>query len=354
MLSKMRHDENGSRIGIVMNGSPLFTGGAGSGESEIRRWLMEDDLVEAIIALPTDIFYNTGIQTYIWILTNRKVAERRGKVQLIDASSARFWESMRKSLGSKRRQIGDEARAEIVRIYGEYLNGDAGFGDVSKIFQTTDFGYREIRVERPLRLRFEVTMQKWSGIFICTPNELGSKGPYDQSVSDATLKKFKIKDEAFEAFCSWVNGPLDRIWMDRSDFIRDIRDHFSSAGVKIGEPTIKEMVSYFGESHDEAAICRDKNGNPEPDPKLRDHELVPLGEDFEAYVAREVTPFVPEAWVDTSHTDPRDEGVGRVGYDINFNRYFYQYVPPRPLAEIDAELKALEAEIAGLLKEVVA
>jgi len=180
MLSKMRHDENGSRIGIVMNGSPLFTGGAGSGESEIRRWLMEDDLVEAIIALPTDIFYNTGIQTYIWILTNRKVAERRGKVQLIDASSARFWHAMRKSLGSKRRQIGDEARAEIVRIYGEYLNGDAGFGDVSKIFQTTDFGYREIRVERPLRLRFEVTMQKWSGIFICTPNELGSKGPYDQ------------------------------------------------------------------------------------------------------------------------------------------------------------------------------
>lgn len=157
MLSKMRDDEKGSRMGIVMNGSPLFTGGAASGESEIRRWMMESDLVEAIIALPTDIFYNTGIQTYIWILSNRKADERRGKVQLIDASGARFWESMRKSLGSKRREIGDDARSEIVRIYGEFLNGNAGVGDVSKIFDTTDFGYREIRVERPLRLRLEIT-----------------------------------------------------------------------------------------------------------------------------------------------------------------------------------------------------
>lgn len=160
MISKMRIDEQGSRIGIVMNGSPLFTGGAGSGESEIRRWMLENDWVEAIIALPTDLFYNTGIQTYVWLLTNRKEPGRRGKVQLIDASGERFWKSMRKSLGSKRREIPEAACDEIARIYSEMLNGDGDWGDVSKIFATTDFGYREIRVERPLKLAFAVTPER--------------------------------------------------------------------------------------------------------------------------------------------------------------------------------------------------
>jgi type I restriction enzyme M protein len=160
MISKMRDDEDGSRIGIVMNGSPLFTGGAQSGESEIRRWMLENDWVEAIVALPTDLFYNTGIQTYVWLLTNRKPASRRDKVQLIDASGERFWKSMRKSLGSKRREIPDEARAEVVRLYAEFLNGESKQGDVSKIFETTDFGYREIRVERPLRLNFQASTER--------------------------------------------------------------------------------------------------------------------------------------------------------------------------------------------------
>ena len=157
MISKMRDDEQGSRIGIVMNGSPLFTGGAGSGESEIRRWMFEQDLVEAIVALPTDLFYNTGIQTYVWLLNNRRPKERRGKVQLIDISSERFWRTMRKSLGSKRREIPEKAREETVRIYAEMLNGGTGYGEFSKIFGTTDFGYREIRIERPLRLKFQLT-----------------------------------------------------------------------------------------------------------------------------------------------------------------------------------------------------
>jgi len=160
MISKMRNDEQGSRIGIVMNGSPLFTGGAGSGESEIRRWMLENDWVEAIIALPTDLFYNTGIQTYVWLLTNRKQPERRGKVQLIDASGERFWKSMRKSLGSKRREITDDACDEIARIYAQMLNGNGEWGDVSKIFATTDFGYREIRVERPRRVVFRGNVEQ--------------------------------------------------------------------------------------------------------------------------------------------------------------------------------------------------
>ena len=160
MISKMRDDEVGSRIGIVMNGSPLFTGGAGSGESEIRRWMLENDWVEAIVALPTDLFYNTGIQTYVWLLTNRKDKARQGKVQLIDASSERFWKSMRKNLGSKRKEIHEDARRESVRIYEGFLNGEASAGGTAKIFATTDFGYREIRVERPLRLNFEVSEER--------------------------------------------------------------------------------------------------------------------------------------------------------------------------------------------------
>src|SRR5271157_2480911 len=160
MISKMRDDEQGSRIGIVMNGSPLFTGGAASGESEIRRWMLEKDWVEAIVALPTDLFYNTGISTYVWLLNNRKPKPRRGKVQLIDASSERFRKSMRKSLGSKRREIPEAARHEIVRIYADMLNGGGGYGEFSKILDTTDFGYREIRVERPLRLNFQATSER--------------------------------------------------------------------------------------------------------------------------------------------------------------------------------------------------
>ncbi len=335
MVSKMRDDENGSRMGIVMNGSPLFTGGAGSGESEIRRWLMEKDLVEVIIALPTDIFYNTGIQTYIWILSNRKAEERRGKVQLIDASGERFWQSMRKSLGSKRRMIGDDARAEIVRIYGDFLNGESGYGDVSKVFNTTDFGYREIRVERPLRLKFEVTEDRLQQI--------------------SKHRRFAELGDAGEGLIRSIERQLGgHVWMDRSDFLAALNKSLKPFGKNVSAPLKKGIIDILGEMDEDAEICLDSKGEPEPDPKLRDHELVPLGEDWETYFAREVEPFVPDAWVGTSHCDATDGEVGRVGYEINFNRYFYQYVPPRPLEEIDAELKALEAEIAGLLNEVVA
>jgi type I restriction enzyme M protein len=336
MIAKMRNDEQGSRIGIVMNGSPLFTGGAGSGESEIRRWMLENDWVEAIIALPTDLFYNTGIQTYVWLLTNRKQPERRGKVQLIDASGERFWKSMRKSLGSKRREITDEAVDEIARIYSEMLNGSGDWGDVSKIFATTDFGYREIRVERPLKLAFEVTT--------ATLESLSEAKPFQRLDDDDRLR-------VTAALLKHL--PEGERWIDRDDFEKALNAALKRAGVKVGAPVKKAIMSALSERDEDAFVCRDKNGNPEPDTDLRDHELVPLNEDWKDYVQREVIPFVPDAWVDESYRDDRDGGVGRVGYEINFNRYFYKYVPPRPLAEIDAELKALEAEIAGLLKEVV-
>ncbi|NDV52871.1 class I SAM-dependent DNA methyltransferase [Salipiger sp. PrR003] len=372
MVSKMRDDEKGSRVGIVMNGSPLFTGGPGSGESEIRRWLLENDLVEAIIALPTDIFYNTGIQTYIWILSNRKPEQRRGKVQLIDASGERFWQSMRKSLGSKRRAIGDDARAEIVRIYGEFLNGTAGYGDVSKTFDTTDFGYREIRVERPLRLKFEVTeegLNRLSGSKAFKKlSQLERSDVIDTLKDDLAGQVFMSRDafltameEAFERFKAMTTktpgktvGPATL-----QENVSQAMEHMAESidtlfGGRKKTSFLKEAIAIFGETDPEAEICFDSKGRPEPDPKLRDNELVPLSEDWLDYFKREVRPFVSDAWVDENHTDQTDGGVGRVGFEINFNRYFYQYIPPRPLAEIDAELKTLEAEIAGLLKEVVA
>ena len=336
MISKMRTDEQGSRIGIVMNGSPLFTGGAGSGESEIRRWMLENDWVEAIIALPTDLFYNTGIQTYVWLLTNRKESERRGKVQLIDASGDRFWKSMRKSLGSKRREIPQEACDEIARIYAEMLNGNEGWEDVSKIFATTDFGYREIRVERPLKLAFAVTAEALETLKDAKPFQ-----KLDKSDKEGVLSALL------------VHLPKDERWIDRDDFEKALNNALKRAGVKIGAPVKKAILSALSERDETAETCTDKNGNAEADTDLRDHELVPLNEDWREYVKREVLPFVPDAWVDETYTDAKDGEVGRVGYEINFNRYFYKYVPPRPLEEIDAELKALEAEIASLLQEVV-
>ena len=334
MISKMRDDGQGSRIGIVMNGSPLFTGGAGSGESEIRRWMLENDWVEAIVALPTDLFYNTGIQTYVWLLTNRKSPDRRGKVQLIDASSERFWKLMRKSLGSKRREIPEDARKEIVRMHSEMLNGDGEHGEFSKIFDTTDFGYREIRVERPLRLSFQATPERLALL-----------------AEEKALRKLDAaeRDELLDALTGHLPSAA---FSKRQEFERALAKALKGAGIKISMPVKKAILSALSERDETADVCRDADGNPEPDAELRDHELVPLEQPWQDYSAREVIPFVPDVWVDESYRDEQDREIGRVGYEINFNRYFYKYTPPRPLAEIDAELKALESEIAGLLREV--
>jgi type I restriction enzyme M protein len=334
MISKMRGDEAGSRIGIVMNGSPLFTGGAGSGESEIRRWILENDWVEAIVALPTDLFYNTGIQTYVWLLTNRKEAKRRGKVQLIDASGERFWKPMRKNLGSKRREIRDEGRETISHIFHEMANGGGPWAEVSKIFETADFGYREIKMERPLRLNFQTSSERLARLR-----------------SEKAFQKLDLCDQN-EVLNIFANELHDSHFEDRAAFQLALETALANVGMKIGTPVKKAILSALSERDETANVCLDSNGKPEPDPELRDYELVPLREDWKAYVAREVTPFVPDSWVDETYKDDADKGVGRVGYEINFNRYFYRYVPPRPLADIDAELKTLEADIATLLREV--
>jgi type I restriction enzyme M protein len=334
MISKMRIDEAGSRIGIVMNGSPLFTGGAASGESEIRRWMLENDWIEAIVALPTDLFYNTGIQTYVWLLTNRKEAKRRGKVQLIDASGERFWKPMRKNLGSKRREIRDEGRETISHIFHEMANGGGPWAEVSKIFETTDFGYREIKIERPLRLNFQTSSERLKRLR-----------------SEKVFQKLDLSEQN-EMLNIFANELHDSHFKDRAAFQLALDTALANVGMKLGAPVKKVILSALSERDETADVCLDSNGQPEPDPELRDYELVPLGEDWKAYVAREVKPFVPDSWVDETYKDDADKGVGRVGYEINFNRYFYRYVPPRPLADIDAELKTLEADIATLLKEV--
>ena len=330
MISKMRNDENGSRIGIVMNGSPLFTGGAGSGESEIRRWMLENDYVEAIIALPTDLFYNTGIQTYVWILANRKPEKRTGMVQLIDAGGDRFWKSMRKSLGSKRREIPDEARTEIVRIYAGLNDTQGGEQDVSRIFKTADFGYREIRVERPLRLNFRVDSERLDRL--------------------AEQRVFaKLEEDRQAEIRSVLEKIGDRLFLNRDEFDEILTDNLHKGQIKVGASLKRAILSALSEQDDKADICNDKSGMPEPDPDLRDHELVPLSENWQDYMEREVLPFVPDAWVDEKYTDARDKQVGRVGYEINFNRYFYKPVPMRTLQEIQADIMALRGEIDSLL-----
>jgi len=313
LLSKRKPIElGGSRIGIVLSGSPLFNGGAGSGESEIRRWILENDWLEAIIGLPTDLFYNTGIGTYIWVLSNHKDALRKGKVQLIDASAMHA--PMRKSLGSKRKYLSDEQIAEIAKLHEAFEEGPN-----SKIFATTDFGYRRITVERPLRLRFSVT-----------PDKLGA------------YRDTKGADQA-EAFAG-VQGQFDNL----PAFLK-------AAGIKkLGKGALKAALACFGERDANAQSVLDDKGNLQADSDLREFENVPLSQSIDDYFAREVLPHVPDAWIDTSKTDAKDGQVGIVGYEINFNRYFYVYQLPRPLAEIDSDLKAVEAEIAALLGEVTA
>lgn len=266
----------------------------------------------------------------------RKPTTRRGKVQLIDASGEQFWQSMRKSLGSKRREIPEEARNEIVRIYAEMLNGNGEFADFSKTFDTSYFGYREVRVERPLRLNFQAAPER-----------------VERLKAEKALLKLdaNVQTEILETLGSRLPSTL---FTNRDEFDKVLTGALKAKGIKIGAPVKKAIVSALSERDENADICTDKNGDAEPDTYLRDHELVPLKEDLREYVVREVKPFVPDAWVDEKHRDARDGEVGRVGYEINFNRYFYRYIPHRPLDEIDAELKTLEAEIANLLREMAA
>jgi type I restriction enzyme M protein len=304
----------GGRIAIVLNGSPLFTGSAGSGESDIRKWVLENDLLEAIIALPNDMFYNTGIATYIWVLSNHKPKDRKGKVQLIDGSN--LYQKMRKSLGNKRSELGESDIATITQLYGNFTENEH-----SKIFNTRDFGYSTITVERPLRLVFSITSDKIQALL---------------------TNKAAMKLDYLDQWVAAIQGiPTEKQWTNREKFVADIG---KALGVKLSASEVKILVGVFGEQNDAADVCLDKKGIAEPDADLRDTENVPLGEDINAYFDREVKPHAPDAWIDHSKT--------KVGYEIPFTRHFYKYVPPRSLNDIDAELSAVTKSILALLGSV--
>ncbi len=341
MVSKMkpaeaRTDSGGSRIGIVFNGSPLFTGDAGSGESEIRRWIIENDMLEAIVALPDQLFYNTGISTYVWIVTNRKPKARRGKVQLINGAD--LSRKMRKSLGNKRNELGSEHIETIARTFGEFRETE-----ISKIFDNEDFGYRRIVVERPLRLAFQATAER----IALLKEETGFANLAKSKKKGAVAEKEIEEGRALQTRVLAALGKLDagRGWKKREAFEEQLDRVLRAAEVKVPAPVRGAILSALGERDETAEICRDDKGNPEPDSELRDNENVPLTEKVQVYFDREVKPHVPDAWI--------DESKEKIGYEIPFTRHFYKYKPLRPLAEIEGEIKALEKEIQGMLGEVV-
>lgn len=343
MLAHMKPaDEDGSRVAIIMNGSPLFTGDAGSGESEIRRWILENDWLEALVALPEQLFYNTGIATYVWVLTNRKSKERKGKVQLINATS--FWTPMRKSLGDKRREIPREKAEGIARLLGDFKEGEH-----SKIFPTTHFGYRKITVERPLRLNFQAILE---GI-----SRLEEQSAFKNlAVSKKKDAKTRTREETEgravqEAVLSMLRNLPGTLFKDREAFLEALKTAEKTDRLKLKATLRTAILEASSERDESAAICRDEDGNPESDPELRDTENVPLGFSVEEFFEREISPYVPDAWINTGIRDQKDGQVGRIGYEINFNRYFYTYEPPRSLKEIEAEIRAVEHDVVRMLSE---
>jgi type I restriction enzyme M protein len=335
--------EGGSRVAIIMNGSPLFTGDAGSGESEIRRWILENDWLEAIVAMPEQLFYNTGIATYVWVVTNRKRKKRKGKVLLIDATS--FWTPMRKSLGDKRREIPPEKAAEILKLFHEFKEGN-----YTMIFPTTHFGYRKITVERPLRLNFQAIPERLA--------RLDDQAAFrNLAVSKKKDAKARAKEEEEgrakqEETRRVLSGMPKTLFKDREAFVKELEKSAKKADLKISTPLRKAILSALSERDETAEICRDDEGYPEPDPELRDTENVSLSESIETFFEREVKPHVPEAWINRAIIDEKDKQVGKVGYEINFNRYFYKYAPPRALEEIEADIRKVEQEIMTMLRDM--
>lgn len=442
LISKMRNrdqaSDQGSRIGIILNGSPLFTGSAGSGESEIRRYILEADLLEAIIALPTDMFYNTGIATYIWVLSNKKDLMRKGKVQLIDGSH--LYSKMRKSLGSKRNEMSEDDIKTIIRSFGDFEMMDARTLDkpldvksnrgrqsasaktetaktfASKIFNSYEFGYRRVTIERPLRLSaqisdeavaslrfapkpFNAVMQSIYAQFGAAWTDAATEQSYG-NLSEAALEvRALIKAEYPELKEKDIKDVLDsKIWLlqkelmhkaqalqahigtaqsdDFNQFDESLKQAFKATDIKLDSKEKKQFLDAISWKNPEAepVIGKVVKGAENPlygqfsykgkvvefvqDGDLRDAENIALNPNvdttdlIESYFKREVQPHVPDAWMNADKRDDKDGEIGIVGYEIPFNRHFYVYEPPRDLAEIDADLDAVSREIMALLQEV--
>ena len=381
MISKMHpyeegcQDRLGSKIAIVFNGSTLFSGDAGSGPSNIRRWIIENDWLDAIVALPDQLFYNTGIFTYVWLVTNRKPLERSGKVQLIDGT--RFFQKMKKSLNYKRKEISEEQIRHLTRIYGNFQDGETAKvvidGEpetrvISRVFENRQFGFLNVTVERPLRMNFEATPERIIRLENQTAFKNLTKSRKREDKASMKIEQGQIKQSAIRSMLDTLKG--NGRYMDRFKFETDLLEVAKRATLKLSAPIKKAILVALGERDPKAEICRDSNGKPEPDSELRDTENIPLfvgttlplpmefgpkkpnnqlvevfRDDIDTYMAREVLPHVPDAWVEYSKT--------KVGYEIPFNRHFYVYKPPRPLDHIEKDIDSLEGEITELLKELM-
>jgi type I restriction enzyme M protein len=389
MISKMypspEDGGDGSKIAIVFNSSPLFTGDAGSGESNIRRWIIENDWLDAVVALPDQMFYNTGIFTYIWLVTNCKPPHRKGKVQLIDGT--RHFQKMRKSLGNKRNELSKAHIRELVRLHGEFqqngesevtvnaersrsVDGQPQRRVCSKIFENREFGFLKLTVERPLRLNFQASEERINRIWEQTAfvNLANSKKRKNEQARQAEIAAGERLQRDIVALLRRLDG--ETLFKSRATFEKLLKREFKNAGLKLTAALKKAIFAALGERDETAEVCRDSKGNPEPDSDLRDTEIVPLPPNIalplplgyddkpdlepllglvkshcEAYLQAEVLPHVPDAWIDYSKT--------KVGYEIPLNRHFSVYEPPRPLDEIEADIKRLEAEIIQMLGEVV-
>ena len=384
MISKMHsyeegdQDKPGSKIAIIFNGSPLFSGDAGSGPSNIRRWIIENDWLDAIVALPDQLFYNTGIFTYVWLVTNRKASQRRGKVQLIDGTG--FFEKMKKSLNNKRNEITEEQVKHLTRVYGDcqdgeqaevMVDGESESRVISRIFENREFGFLKVTIERPLRMSFEATPERVAKLddqmdFV---NLAKTKRRKDTDAAKREIQEGRILQTAIQSLLATL-GRNGR-YMDRMAFEKHLMETANSTGIKILAGMKKAIFAALGERDQNAEICYDSKGRPEPNSELRDTEniplplgtVLPLPMDFgpkkpndrlieafrdhiDSYMEQEVLPHLPDAWVDYSKT--------KVGYEIPINRHFYVYKPPRTLAEIEADITRLEEEIAGLLNGLVA
>ena len=330
MLSKMKEDEK-SRIAVITNGSPLFTGDAGSGESNIRRWIIENDFLEAIIGLPDQLFYNTGIRTYIWVLTNEKPRERVGKVQLVDASNK--YVKMRKSLGNKRHQLSDEDIEDIMDLYNEFDEND-----VIKVFDNEDFGYTKVTVERPLQLNYEVTEERLENLYAVNAfSKLAvskSKDPEVKLREEGEGKK--LQDKIITALKK-IDQPYQN-WDAFEMRVKKVLKPFN-----LSAAFIKNIIMALSEHDETADYVTDKKGNKKPDPKLRDTEKIPLKEDVDEYFRREVLSYYSDAWMDRKKD--------KIGFELNFTQYFYKYQPPRPLEEIERDIREVTAEIQELIRE---
>jgi len=331
MISKMKVNEK-SRIAVITNGSPLFTGDAGQGESDIRKWMFENDFIEAIIALPNQLFFNTGIHTYIWVFTNDKPPERVGKIQLINTTA--FFKKMRRSLGNKRNYLNIEDIDKIIELYDNFKEKK-----YCKIFDNEEFGYTKVIVERPLQLNYQVTEERLENLY--SVNAFSKLAKSKQKEPEKKLEEEEEGKRKQEEIINALKDIGNHLYKNWDEF--EVKVKKALDGFDLSQNLIKNIILALSEHDDTADYVLDAKGHKLPDSNLRDSEKIPLKQDIEKYFEREVKPYYPDAWMDRKK--------GKIGYEINFTKCFYKYVPPRPLEEIEKDIEEVTGEIQELLRE---